>query len=68
MMGIVNSYNSLGRIFGPLAGGVLFDTLGYQSPFVAGALIFFITFMLSFPLFRRDQAMQELDKAAETCV
>ncbi len=66
MMGIVNSYNSLGRIFGPLVGGILFDTLGYQSPFMAGALVFFTTFILSIPLFRRDQAAQELVKPVES--
>ena len=62
MMGVVNSYNSLGRIFGPIVGGVLFDTLGYQSPFIFGALIFVVTYILSIRLFRMDQAQTDLQK------
>lgn len=49
VMGVVHSYNSLGRIFGPIAGGILFDKLGYQSPFIVGTLIFFLSFLFSIP-------------------
>jgi MFS transporter, DHA1 family, multidrug resistance protein len=66
MMGIVNSYNSLGRIFGPIAGGLLFDTLGYASPYIFGAAIFFGTFLLSIPLFRHDQETQEAQQTGDT--
>ena len=55
MMGVVNSYNSLGRIFGPISGGLIFDYIGYRSPFIFGAAIFLGTFLLSVPLFRRDR-------------
>jgi MFS family permease len=65
MMGVVNSYNSLGRIFGPIAGGLLFDYLGYQSPFIGGSLIFIVTFLLSIPLFRHDRDTQAARKAAQ---
>lgn len=61
-MGIVNSYNSLGRIFGPVVGGVLFDTLGHQSPFIFGALIFVITYLLSISMFRRDEVRNRVGK------
>lgn len=54
-MGVVNSYNSLGRIFGPIVGGVLFDTLGYQWPYIFGGLVFMLTFGGSFFLFNRNR-------------
>lgn len=63
MMGVVNSYNSLGRIFGPIAGGLIFDMLGYRSPYIFGAAMFFGAFLLSIPLFRQDQESQESAEA-----
>lgn len=54
-MGVVNSYNSLGRIFGPVVGGVLFDVLGYQWPYIMGAVLFFLTLGGSFFLFNRNR-------------
>jgi MFS family permease len=63
MMGVVNSYNSLGRIIGPVTGGILFDALGYRSPYLFGAAIFFGTFLLSVPLFRSDQEVQDATQA-----
>lgn len=39
MLGVLNSYQSLGRVAGPILGGATFDLLGYGSPYiVAGAL------------------------------
>lgn len=55
-MGVVNSYNSLGRIFGPVVGGVIFDVLGYQWPYIVGSVLFFLILGLSFPLFSRNRA------------
>ncbi len=43
-MGFAESYMSLGRIMGPLWGGVIFD-LNLYLPFLSGALVFFITFL-----------------------
>lgn len=53
MLGVVNSYNSLGRIFGPITGGVIFDTLGYRWPYILGSLLFFLILGLSIVLFNR---------------
>lgn len=39
-MGITEAYMSMGKIIGPLWGGVLFDVNVY-SPFISGALVFF---------------------------
>lgn len=66
MMGVVNSYNSLGRIFGPIAGGLIFDYFGYRSPYIFGAAIFFGTLLLSVPLFRRDQIAQDERSVTES--
>jgi MFS family permease len=40
VMGVFNSYQSLGRILGPIVGGVFFDALGYASPYVFGGALF----------------------------
>lgn len=55
-MGLVGSYNSLGRIFGPVVGGALFDVLGYQWPFLFGAALFFASYLVSVLLFARQRA------------
>ncbi len=55
-MGVVNSYNSLGRIFGPIVGGVIFDLAGYQWPYIFGAALFFLIWLLSIALFRRNRS------------
>lgn len=61
-MGIVGAYNSLGRIFGPVVGGALFDMLGYRSPYIFGSLLFLAIYLISIQLFadqRKRQAAQE---------
>jgi MFS transporter, DHA1 family, multidrug resistance protein len=56
VMGIVNSYNSLGRVFGPIVGGVIFDLLGYQWPYIVGSVVFFSIYLISFVLFARSRS------------
>jgi MFS transporter, DHA1 family, multidrug resistance protein len=53
-MGIVNAFSSLGRVFGPVVGGLIFDLVGYQWPYVVGAAIFFATLLFAIVQFRRD--------------
>lgn len=55
VMGVVNSYNSLGRVFGPVVGGIIFDLLGYQWPYIVGAIFFVLIWGLSITLFSRDR-------------
>ncbi len=55
MLGVVNSYNSLGRIFGPVAGGLIFDIMGYQWPYIFGSVVFFLILGLSVFLFNRNR-------------
>jgi MFS family permease len=54
-LGVMNSYYSLGRVFGPVTGGLVFDILGYQWPYVLGSLVFFLILGLSVSLFNRNQ-------------
>jgi DHA1 family multidrug resistance protein-like MFS transporter len=64
MLGIVNSFNSLGRIFGPITGGIIFDVVGYQWPYVLGSLLFFLILGLSAVLFRRARVSAQAKPAA----
>jgi DHA1 family multidrug resistance protein-like MFS transporter len=45
-MGLSNSFISLGRIFGPLLGGLVFD-LNWGLPFVCGSVVMLIGFLVS---------------------
>lgn len=42
-MGIFSSFESLGRVFGPLLGGWLFSTFGFHSPFSISAMLILVT-------------------------
>ena len=53
-MGIVNAFSSLGRVFGPLAGGLIFDLIGPRAPYLVGAGIFFAALLFAIVQFRRD--------------
>ena len=44
-MGIFSSFESLGRVFGPILGGWLFSTFGFHSPFTVSAILIFITLL-----------------------
>ena len=39
VMGVFNSYQSLGRVVGPLAGGALFDIAGADIPLILAAIV-----------------------------
>ena len=51
MMGLNASYQSVGMIFGPIVGGVL-ATIALPMPFLAGSIVIFICFYLSFRVLR----------------
>lgn len=42
-MGIFSSFESLGRVFGPLLGGWLFSTFGFHSPFTISTVLILLT-------------------------
>jgi DHA1 family multidrug resistance protein-like MFS transporter len=45
-MGLSNSFVSLGRVAGPIVAGIIFD-INPNFPYISGALILFIVFVLS---------------------
>lgn len=47
VIGVFQSTQSLGRIFGPLLGGFLFDRISPGAPYYIGAGIMFVAFLLS---------------------
>lgn len=44
-MGIFSSFESLGRVFGPLLGGWLFSTFGFHSPFTISTVLILVTLL-----------------------
>jgi DHA1 family multidrug resistance protein-like MFS transporter len=64
IMGVLNSYGSLGRIVGPLLGGVVFDLLGSSAPFVMSGALFLLTW-LGFSMLRGRPDPSASTKAGE---
>ena len=54
VMGLNNSFNSLGRVVGPIWAGFAFD-LNYNLPYLSGAAIMFVGFLLSLVWVRQGQ-------------
>lgn len=50
-MGVVNSFYSLGMVFGPITGGLIFDQLGVAWPFYSAGLIHFFAAAASLAFF-----------------
>ena len=46
VLGVQQSWGSLGRVFGPLAGGLAFDHISISAPFIGGAVLFGVAVML----------------------
>jgi DHA1 family multidrug resistance protein-like MFS transporter len=66
-MGLNNSFNSLGRVMGPIWAGFTFD-LSYDYPYLSGALIMFFGFLLSLALVtqqRREPVPAEAQPVGE---
>jgi DHA1 family multidrug resistance protein-like MFS transporter len=54
-MGVANSYYSLGRMFGPVTGGIIFDYMGLNMPFYFAAVVNLTAFSLSFLFLRAEK-------------
>jgi DHA1 family multidrug resistance protein-like MFS transporter len=54
-MGLNNSFNSLGRIAGPIWAGFAFD-LNYSYPYLSGALIMLVGFVIGLALVKQEPA------------
>ena len=52
-MGLNNSFNSLGRVVGPIWAGFAFD-LNYSLPYLSGAAIMFAGFLVSLVLVKQE--------------
>ncbi|MFC2082090.1 MFS transporter, partial [Bacteroidota bacterium] len=48
ILGLNQSFSAFARVLGPLWGGFAFDVIGYQYPFLTGAVFTFITFLIGF--------------------
>ncbi len=57
-LGVTNSYYSLGRMFGPITGGLIFDHLGLTGPFYFAAVINSLAFGSTFILFARKSRLK----------
>jgi DHA1 family tetracycline resistance protein-like MFS transporter len=51
-LGFSQSVSALARVFGPLWGGFSYHFLGYQFPFLTGALFTMLAFIVSFFMFK----------------
>ena len=54
-MGLNNSFNSLGRIVGPVWAGFAFD-INYDLPYLSGAVVLFLGFLISLVWIRQEKA------------
>ena len=54
LMGVQQSWNSLARVLGPLAGGLAFDHIGISAPFVANAALFGVASLLTLRVVQRS--------------
>jgi DHA1 family tetracycline resistance protein-like MFS transporter len=50
ILGVFQSVQSLGRIFGPLAGGQLFQYFSPNAPYWVGSAIMFVSFLFALRL------------------
>ena len=64
VMGLNNSFKSLGRIVGPLLAGYLFD-VNYDLPFLSGAAIMLIGFFISLMWVKREEKTFSVIQMAE---
>lgn len=63
VFGVYQSMQSLGRIIGPLIGGLLFEILSHQSPYYVGGTIMLVAFMLAVYL-KRSESVEVAEVAA----
>jgi len=56
VLGVQQSASSLGRVFGPLAAGPVFDALGHNAPFGLGAILMLAAAAIAFSATREPRA------------
>jgi MFS family permease len=64
-MGLLNSFYSLGMMFGPVTGGLIFDKIGIAWPFYSAGLIHLGALVASLFIFRPQPVSAKGPKAQE---
>jgi DHA1 family tetracycline resistance protein-like MFS transporter len=59
VFGLVQGLIGLALIFGPIFGGILFDTFGSGSPFFAAGILSIISLLISFRSFKKIRSMEK---------
>jgi len=59
IMGLNHSFSAFARVLGPLWGGFAFEMIGYQYPFLTGAVFTFITFLIGIFLLNSSKLQQK---------
>lgn len=63
-LGVSQSVSSLGRIFGPLWGGFIFQFAGYHYPYITAGVFALISFIMSFKFFEVYKKSQYIEASA----
>lgn len=61
VLGLNQSISALARVLGPLWGGIAYEYIGYQFPFLTGGLFTFFTLIVSF-YFLKSKKNKEVSK------
>jgi len=69
VLGLNQSLAALARIFGPLMGSALFESFGVEYPYYAGAMLLFVSFLLSLVLIYlvRSQSLKMTTRYCYNC-
>ncbi|MBN1302752.1 MAG: MFS transporter [Melioribacteraceae bacterium] len=54
ILGINQSFSALARVLGPLWGGIAFEFIGYEFPFLTGAVFTLITLLITIKFLNKD--------------
>ncbi len=67
ILGLNQSFSSLGRVIGPLWAGYFFDKFGPEIPFVSAGAFILLAMLLSFRLYGKDlkESHQSVEKQSE---
>lgn len=59
VLGLNSSFSSFARVLGPLWGGFAFEFIGYQFPFLTGALFTFVTLLIVIKYLNNEKLLVE---------
>lgn len=60
ILGLNQSFSAFARVLGPLWGGFAYEYIGYQFPFLTGAIFTLITFLLSFLYLKQERLARDV--------